>query len=290
MEKNDNFSRFHPINNFFYFTVVFVVTMFFSHPVCRIVSFCASIIYNISLGGKKTFIGLLKFIIPVFVFTAILSPLFSHAGMTIITYLPSGNPLTVESIFYGLNSGVMFCAVIVWFSCFSKVITTDKYVYLFGRILPVLSLLISLTLRFIPLIKQNFQDISETQNALENTANRNGILNKTRSAVRCFSMVLTSCLEHAADVAVSMKCRGYGTKRRTAYSIYRFEQRDKHLFSILLIFSVFTLCVAVSNKMFWRFYPDIRGIFFEPVTVIYQVMFFCILIIPAIIDKRGDLL
>ena len=33
--------------------------------------------------------------------------------MTILTYLPTGNPLTLESVLYGLAAGAMLCAVLL---------------------------------------------------------------------------------------------------------------------------------------------------------------------------------
>ena len=36
---------------------------------------------------------------------ALINPAFNHEGATLLTYLPSGNPLTLESILYGLAAG-----------------------------------------------------------------------------------------------------------------------------------------------------------------------------------------
>ncbi len=40
--------------------------------------------------------------------------------------------------------------VIQWFSCYNKVMTSDKFIYLFGRLIPALSLILSMALRFVP--------------------------------------------------------------------------------------------------------------------------------------------
>ena len=63
---------------------------------------------------------------------------FNHEGATILAYLPSGNPLTLESIVYGLSAAVMMASVILWFSCYNAVMTSDKFAYLFGRVIPAL--------------------------------------------------------------------------------------------------------------------------------------------------------
>ncbi len=66
------------------------------------------------------------------------NPAFNHEGATILAYLPSGNPLTLEFIVYGLSAAVMMASVILWFSCYNAVMTSDKFVYLFGRVIPAL--------------------------------------------------------------------------------------------------------------------------------------------------------
>ena len=80
-----------------------------------------------------------------------------------LTYLPSGNPLTLESILYGVAAAVMLASVVLWFSSYNEVMTSDKFVYLFGRMIPALSLVLSMALRFIPKFKSQMEVVSEAQ-------------------------------------------------------------------------------------------------------------------------------
>ena len=50
---------------------------------------------------------------------------------------------------------------------------------------------------------------------------------RVRSALRVFSIVVTWSLESGIITADSMRCRGYGLPGRTAFSIYRFDDRDR---------------------------------------------------------------
>ena len=86
----------------------------------------------------------------VMITSAFINTAFNHEGITVLYYLPDGNPLTFESVVYGFASSVMLINVIVWFSCYSSVMTSDKFIYLFGKIIPSLSLIFSMTLSFIP--------------------------------------------------------------------------------------------------------------------------------------------
>ena len=130
----DAFSHYHPLVNFLFFALVLAYSMVLMHPVCLAVSLTGALVYAGELGGRRALAGHLKFALPVLLLAAIVNPAFNHAGVTILTYLPSGNPLTLESILYGLAAGAMLCAVVLWFVCFNAVITSDKFVYLFGPV------------------------------------------------------------------------------------------------------------------------------------------------------------
>lgn len=98
--------------------------------------------------------------------TALINPAFNHEGVTILTYLDNGNPLTLESITFGAASATMLITVISWFSCYNAVMTSDKFIYLFGKLIPALSLIFSMVLRFVPTFKAQFQRVSDSQNVL----------------------------------------------------------------------------------------------------------------------------
>ena len=150
MTSRDAFSACHPLVNFLYFGMVLVFSMFFMHPVCLAASLAAALAYALYLRGGRALRRDLLLILPLVLLTALLNPAFNHQGMTILAYFPNGNPLTGESLWYGLAAGTMVAAVILWFVCYNAVMTSDKFVYLFGRVIPSLSLVLSMTLRFVP--------------------------------------------------------------------------------------------------------------------------------------------
>ena len=139
MKHKDTFSACHPAVNFVYFALVLVFTMFLMHPASLVISLGCALAYHISLSGRKAVRMQLLFLLPMVLIAAVANPAFNHEGATILTYLPTGNPLTLESILYGLAAALMLAAVITWFACYTAVMTSDKFVYLFGRIIPALS-------------------------------------------------------------------------------------------------------------------------------------------------------
>ena len=109
--------------------------MALNHPLAQAISLVCAILYAVQAEGKKAVFFTLKWCLPIMLLTAFMNPAFSHEGVTVLLYFPTGNPLTLESILYGLSAGVMIATVMLWFVSFSRVITSDKFIYLFGRII-----------------------------------------------------------------------------------------------------------------------------------------------------------
>lgn len=101
-ENQDAFADCHPIVNFIYFVSVIAFGMMSLHPVCLMIAFMGAFAYSVCLGGRKAVLRNLRYMIPVIILTALINPAFSHQGVTVLWYFPTGNALTLESILYGL--------------------------------------------------------------------------------------------------------------------------------------------------------------------------------------------
>ena len=284
----DAFSNCHPLINFLYFGLVLGFSMCFMHPACLCISLCTSFAYAVRLNGRRAARLTLVCLLPLMALTAVVNPAFNHQGATILTYLPSGNPLTLESILYGLAAAAMLIAVILWFSCYTAVMTSDKFVYLFGRVIPALSLVLSMTLRFVPKFQAQLQVVSEAQRCIGRDVSNGGVLRRLRNAITILSIMVTWSLESAIETADSMKSRGYGLPGRTAFSIYRFDSRDQSALSWLLYCGFFLCCGAAAKGFYWRYYPTARGVPLTPMTVCLQAVYLALCLMPVILNIRAD--
>jgi energy-coupling factor transport system permease protein len=255
----NSFANFHPLVNFFYFFVVIGFAMFFMNPVSLGISLFCAALYSLMLYGKKAVrVGIL-YMLPLMIFTGLMNPLFNHRGETILTYLPNGNPLTLESILYGIGSAIMLCAVIAWFSCFNKIFTSDKIIYLFGRVFPALSLILSMIFQLVPRFKTQIKIISNAQKGIGNDADNGNIFQKAKQGIEILSIMVTWILENSIETADSMKGRGYGLPGRTAFSIFVFTSRDGFAVAYILFCAVAVLAVngfaAYATHFFLAFFP-----------------------------------
>ena len=275
MTRNDAFSLLHPAVTALYFAFVFVFSMCLMHPVCLLLSALCAGAYAAHLGKGKSFL----FSLPMLLLTLLVNPAFNHEGATILWYFPSGNPLTLESLLYGAASGMMLFAVISWFSCFGCILTSDKFVYLFGRVIPALSLVLSMALRFVPRFGRQFAAAAAAQKALGRGLSDGNLLRRLAAAVKIFSIVLSWSLENAIETADSMKSRGYGLSGRTAFSIYRFGRRDLRVLLYLLLLGGGAVALWIAGGFAVRYFPTFRAAF-SPLSALSFTLYAALLVTP----------
>ncbi|MEG0381872.1 MAG: energy-coupling factor transporter transmembrane component T [Christensenella sp.] len=284
----DTFSAYHPSINFIYFTFVILVTMFLWNPVLLAISFAAGMVYSIYLNGKKAVKFNLLALLPMMLIAALINPLFNHEGATILLYV-NNNPITLESIWFGIASAVMLGAVILWFSCYNAIMTSDKFVYLFGRVIPSLSLVLAMVLRFVPKYKAQIKRISNAQRCVGKDVRSGNLFMRIRNGMMILSVMMTWACENAIETADSMKSRGYGLRGRTAYSIYRFDARDKSM-----LISMVCLLLLVTGAMLFgavsvRYFPSFK---MSDVTILSGVVYAAyaaVCFLPILTDIKEDI-
>lgn len=282
----DSFLSFHPIVNFTYFSVVILFSMFFMHPVFQGIALISAILYSFMIKGRKAIKFNILYMLPMLIFMAILNPIFNHEGVTILFYLKSGNPITLESIVYGVSAAFMFITIILWFSCYNSVMTSDKFIYLFGRIIPALSLIFSMVLRFVPRYIEQIKTISNAQKCIGKDISQGNIIKRTKNGITILSIMITWALENAIETADSMKSRGYGLPGRTSFSIFRFDTRDKVVFTSLLALILIVLGGAAAGYNKMVFFPSIKFIKVTGISVLIYISYFLLCMMPVIINVQ----
>lgn len=251
----DEFSRCHPGINFIFYLLVLGVTLFYMHPVLLVLSGVTAAAYLLRLRGGRGLVRVCLLALPVVVLSAVINPLFSHQGLTILGYLPSGNPVTLESVVYGLCTGGMMGVVILWCATWQDVMTEDKVVYLFGKGFPALALIFSMVLRFLPLFLTQAKRVMAAQRCVGRDVGEGTPWQRLKKGVRVLSILVTWSLEHSVDTADSMRARGYGLRGRTLYHPFRWDGRSTALAaSMALCFG----CVAagvVTGQLNMLYFP-----------------------------------
>lgn len=287
MKNADAFTDCHPLVNIIFFAAVLAFSMFLMHPVCLGISLFCACLYAVRLQGGTALRFSLLTLMPLAIFTALLNPLFSHKGATVLAHFPNGAPLTLESIYFGLAAAAMLCCVICWFSAFSLVMTSDKLVFLFGGFAPSLSLVMSMTLRFVPRFIAKGKEMAAFSRCLGRE--QKGFTAKIKNVGRLCSAMLGWALENAVDTADSMKSRGYGLRKRTSFAIYSFSGRDKRLLAWLCVLAVFILAGVQRGAVSWQYYPNAVGALAEPYSLSVFAAYLALCLTPTVLGCWEDI-
>ena len=284
----DSFAEYHPLVNFLYFTLVIGFSLAINHPLAQFISLACAITYAVTASGRKAVSLLLKLCLPMVLLTAFINPAFNHEGVTILLYFSNGNPLTLESMLYGISAGTLLVTILLWFSSFNRVITSDKFIYLFGRIIPALSLVLSMSLRFVPKFKAQLDQVTEAQRSIGRDVYHGTLWSRMKIAVVILSVMVTWALENAIETADSMKSRGYGLKGRTAFSIYRFEDRDQYALLWFGFCGLFLIAGTMLTAFGFRYFPSIRYAALDLTTIPFYGIYFALCITPVILNQKEE--
>ena len=250
MENKDTFSGYNPIINFVFFIGAVVFGMFFVHPVFMMCSLLLASVYYITVKKSASWKFLIA-MLPLFVVLSLVSPLFNTNGSIVLfTYL-GGRPYTLESLYYGMVLAVMFISVIIWFASYNIVMTTDKFLYIFGKAAPSISLVLSMIMRLVPGFQKKIGQISSARKCIGKAGDSGTRREKAENSMTVISTLTSWALEGGIITADSMRSRGYGSGKRTNFAIYRFDGRDVILLlAMCLLIAVILLCGIMGGMKY----------------------------------------
>ena len=255
------FDSYHPTINFIFFAAAIGCTVCFDHPVFVVISYAAAFAYSVKLNGRRALVFDLC-LVPLVVLYAGFYSYYNHFGVTPLRQNFIGNSITLEALVYGLVLGMIIASVIMWASCVFAIFSADKVVYIFGRVSPKLSLFLSIILRSVPRIKERARRINVSQKGIGRGIGDGNILRRFINLLRLLSILITWTLENFVESARSMKCRGYSLKGRTAFSVYRFDNRDRSF--VVAVFICFML-IAMAVML------DQTSIYYDPEIILNRV-------------------
>ena len=307
----------HPGVYLLYYFIMVLFAFIFSDPYF-VVTFLALILVLISLQGVSSELkNILKFYIPLSILILILNPLLNRTGAHKI-YLWSNFFVTYEAIAYGVLMTLALLIVILVFSSYNRSVSYQEMLYIFSKKLPIISMIIVMALRFIPLINSRAIEVQKLNNlknngiememgsdesndseALDldefnsniNTDYDSKLVNKLKSNKRVAAIIkeaktlgkimgitVSWSLEESMFTAKSMKARGYNATERTSYLSYKFSNAD-FAFIALIIVTVGIIIIGLLHGVgMINIYPSIDFKFSNLPFNIYYLAFIVFLL------------
>lgn len=251
---SSGFKGYHPLVNVLFFISIIAFGMLLRHPVYLVISFISSTAYYLKLSGKDGRKTVFRFLLPMLLFVVIINSFFNHYGVTTLFILPSGNNFTFEALVMGIVSGITVVSVIQWFFCCNEVVTEDKFMHIFGRILPKGALVVSMILRFVSLYRRRYKEISQARKCM-GLNGTDSFICKMKNTFKNIGILVSWSFENAIETADSMKARGYGLKGRTYYSRFQWHTGDTLALILLVLFDALIIFGLVSNSAYCIYNP-----------------------------------
>lgn len=289
--RSDAFARFHPAVNLIYFMPVLIYAMILIHPAYIAVSLLGAISYYLILAGRRKGIRRILGMLPVPIAVTLINPLLNIYGKTELFKI-LGRPYTLEALYYGAALGTVFYTVLIWFMCWSVVMTNDRFTCLLGNAMPGISLLLVMVFRLVPAYQRKAVQISTARGCLgRGTGNGTSKKEKIAAGMEVLTAMTGWALESSVQTADSMRSRGYSCAKRTSFNVYSFSVRDGLICFILIACAVLT---AVNSSMGFaraEYTPEfilakISGFQSIAAIAIYMILIF----VPVIIDLREEII
>ena len=307
----------HPGVYLLYYFIMVLFAFIFSDPYF-VVTFLVLLLVLIALQGVSHELkNIMRLFIPLSILIMILNPLLNRTGAHKI-YLWSGFFITYEAIAYGILMSLALLIVILVFSSYNRSVSYQEMLYIFSKKLPIISMIIVMALRFIPLINSRAIEVQKLNNlknngiememdsdesndseALDldefnsniNTDYDSKIVNKLKSNKRVTAIIkeaktlgkimgitVSWSLEESMFTAKSMKARGYNATERTSYLSYKFSNAD-FAFIALIIVTVGIIIIGLLHGVgMINIYPSIDFKFSNLPLNIYYLAFIVFLL------------
>lgn len=280
------FDCYHPTMNLLFFSVCILTALIFDHPAYLLIGWLCASIYAIFLRGWRAVWEDVLLLVGTAIFALYYSA-YTHFGVTALKANFIGNSLTLEALVYGVVLGIKAATVLMWLCCVHAIFSSDKVVYLFGRVSPRLSLFLSIILRMAPRVRERWRVVERARHCIGKGAGQGSFFRRIRNIASILSIVVTWTLDDFITTSDSMGSRGFALRGRTAYSLYRFDNRDR-LFCLALFTALSAIATAFGlDQMRTLYRPEIQ---MNPVSALSYAfygayMLFCLL--PMMVEIGG---
>ena len=317
----------HPAVYLLYYFIMVLFAFIFSDPYF-VVTFLVLILILIALQGVSSELkNIMKLFIPLSILIMILNPLLNRTGAHKI-YLWQNFFITYEAIAYGILMSLALLIVILVFSSYNRSVSYQEMLYIFSKKLPIISMIIVMALRFIPLINSRAIEVQKLNNLKNNgvefdnedcddsnkmdldefnsninTDYNSKFINRLKSNKRIAAIIkeaktlgkimgitVSWSLDESMFTAKSMKARGYNAAERTSYLSYKFGNADYAFLAIIIATVAIIIVGLLKGVGMINIYPSIDFSFSNLPFNIYYLAFIVFLLPLIYLELKERLL
>jgi energy-coupling factor transport system permease protein len=231
-----------------------------NNPVYRALVGLAAIAFLAAASSSrlsaKPLLALAAAAIPI---TVALNLAFGHAGDHVFARLPSaipaiGGAITLESLTFGLASGIGVMAAVLAAAPLSRVLEPHELLAIVPAALSRTGVTLAAALNLVPGLGRSFRGVYEAQ------ALRGKPQGRFRAAGEVLVPAMLTAIEGSIQMAESMEARGFGGGRRTSFQATRWSARDVFVgATALAAASIFVAARLRGVSLDWFPFPTLQA-------------------------------
>jgi energy-coupling factor transport system permease protein len=232
-----------------------LVALLFDHPLVLGAVVAAVLGAAAAAGVGRELRRALLFGLPFALLLALVNPLVSQQGLTVIARLGelpvAGRvDITLEATVYGGLLALRALALILTFALFTAAIDPDELLRLFRRVSFRSALSATLATRMVPVLQRDGQRIADAQRCRPGPA---------PSRLALLRAVAGGALDRAVDVAAALEVRGYGAARRPPRRRAPWSRHDLAFTGAALTIVAAAIAARVADVAAFETYPLLEG-------------------------------
>lgn len=232
-----------------------LVALLFSHPLVFGAVVVAVLSAAAAAGVGRELRRALLFGLPFALLLALVNPLVSQQGITVIARLGElpvvGRvDITLEATVYGALLGLRALALILTFALFTAVVDPDELLRLLRRVSFRSALSATLATRMVPVLQRDGQRIADAQRC------RPG---PPPSRLALLRAVAGGALDRAVDVAAALEVRGYGAARRPPRTRAPWSRHDLAFAAATAALVAVAVAARLAGVASFETYPRLDG-------------------------------
>jgi energy-coupling factor transport system permease protein len=261
-----NFSHIHTVVLLVWGVGALALCMCAMQPVFAVIAWASTLAFVALARGARAFGRALAWQVPIVLAVAAINALFSQNGATVLFEIAplvniaaswgfAAGVVYAEALVYGATMAIVLVTTLQLFAAISDAVDGDEVLAIFGRALPTVALMVSMTLGLVPKMRRRANEIQQVSAA--NLKHKDAPVKA--SAARLVSVLLGWSLEDSLQTADTMSARGWGRRdvRQARYSRRRFSAPDGVRLAIVCALLAAAAWAVVAGMSGFAFYPTL---------------------------------
>jgi energy-coupling factor transport system permease protein len=255
--------------------------LLFDSPLVLAAVIVGALATGTAAGAGRPLRRALLLALPFALVIALLNPLVTHDGLTVIARLGTLPVLgridvTLEALSYGAVLGLRALALILCGALYTVVVDPDEVLRSFRRVSFRSALTATLATRMVPVLQRDGRRMADAQRC------RAGAAPSRLALVRA---VAAGALDRAVDVAAALEVRGYGSARRPPRVRAPWSRHDLAFAAAALALLAASVAARATGAAAFDAYPQLHGDWGAGTWALAAVL----VLVPLVpfLDRRG---